>query len=80
MLLDDIESSDSNINGYSSLGAAASSLGGKPKSFSRGQLSDLVRDLDLSKKWSEILASCLDEYGLLDSGTKINSTVTWMIC
>ena len=31
MLLDDIESSESNISGYSSLAAAASSLGAKPK-------------------------------------------------
>ena len=37
----------------------------------QGQLNDLVCDLALSKELLEILASCLGEHGLLDSGTKI---------
>ena len=42
-----------------------------PKPLSQGQLNDLVRDLNLSKEWSELLASRLGEHGVLDSGTKI---------
>ena len=67
----DIGSSDSNISSSSSMAAAASSLSAKPKSFSQGQLDDLVRDLGLSKKSSKILASGLGEHDILDSGTKI---------
>ena len=56
---------------FFSSGNAVSSLSAKPKPFSQGQLNDLVRDLGLSKKSSEILASRLGEHGILDSGTKI---------
>ena len=69
--MDDTDSSDSGINSSSSIAAAASSLSAKPKPFSQGQLNDLVRDLDLFKKSFEILASRLNEHGILDSGTKI---------
>ena len=69
--MDDTDSSDSSISSSSSMAAAASSFKAKPKSFSQGQLNDLVRDLGLSKESSEILASCLGEHGILDSGTKI---------
>ena len=72
MLLEAVDtvSSDSSISGSSSMAAAASSLSAKPKPFSQGQLNDLVHDLGLSKESSEILASCLGEHGILDSGTK----------
>ena len=69
--MDDTDSSDSSISSSSSMAAAASSLSAKPKPFSQSQLNGLVRDLGLSKKLSEILASCLGEHGILDSGTKI---------
>ena len=69
--MDNTDSSDSSIGSCSSMAAAASSLSAKPKSFRRGQLNDLVRDLGLSKKSSEILASHLGEHGIPNSGTKI---------
>ena len=53
------------------MAAASSSLNAKPKPFNQGQLNNLVRDLGLFKKLSEILASRLDEHGILDFGTKI---------
>ena len=53
------------------MAAEASSLSTNPKPFSQGQLNDLVRDLNLSKESSELLASHLGEHGVLDSGTKI---------
>ena len=69
--MDDTDSSDSSVSCSSSMAAAASSLSAKPKPFSQGQLNNLVRDLGLSKESSEILASRLDEHGILDSGSKI---------
>ena len=69
--MDYTDSSDSNISSSSSMTAAASSLSAKPKPFSQGQLNDLVCDLGLSKKSSEILASRLTEYRILNSETKI---------
>ena len=59
------------------MAAAASSLSTNPKPFSQGQLNDLVRDLNLSKESSELLASCLGEHGVLDSGTKITFYRNW---
>ena len=70
-VIDDTDNSDSSICSFSSMAAAASSLSAKPKSFSQGQLNDLVCDLSLSKKLYEILASRLGEHVILDSGTKI---------
>ena len=67
----DIDRSETSISSSSSMAAAASSLSAKPKLFGQGQLNDLVRDLGISKKSSEILASRLGEHGILDSGTKI---------
>ena len=69
--MDDTDSSDSSTSSSSSMAAAASSLSAKPKPFSQGQLNDIDRDLGLSKKSSEILASRFGEHGTLDSGTKI---------
>ena len=69
--MDDTDSSAISINSFSSMAAAASSLSAKTKPFSQGQLNDLVRDLGISKKLSEILASRLGEHGILDAGTKI---------
>ena len=69
--IDDTDSSDSSNSSSTSMPAAASSLSAKPKSFSQGQLDDLVRDLSLSKESYEILASRLGEHGILDSGTII---------
>ena len=66
--MDDTDSSDNNIGSSSGMAAAASSLSPKSKPFSQGQLNDLVRDLSLSKKSSEILASRLGEHGVLDLG------------
>ena len=67
--MDDTDSSDSSISSSSSMAAAASLFSAKP--FGQGQRNDLVRDLGLLKKSSEILASRLDEYGILDLGTEI---------
>ena len=69
--IDDTDGSDISIITSSSMAAAASLPSAKPKPFSQGQLNDPVRDLGLSKKSSEILASCLGKHGILDSGTKI---------
>ena len=69
--MNDTDRSDSSIGSFSSMAAAASLLSAKPKPFNQGQLSDLVRDLGLSKQSSEILASRLGEHSILDSGTKI---------
>ena len=69
--MDDTDISDSSISSSSGMAAAASSLSAKPKPFSQSQLNELVCDLGLSKKSSEILASRLSEHGILDSGTKI---------
>ena len=69
--MDGTDSGNKSINSLSSMGVAASSSSSKPKPFSQAQLSDLVCDLGLSKKSSEILASRLDEYSILSSETKI---------
>ena len=68
-----MEDTDSSCSNYSSTSVApeVSSLSTKPKPFSQGQLNDLVRDLNLSKESSEILASRLGEHGILVPGTKI---------
>lgn len=42
-----------------------------PSLFAQDALSDLIRDLDLSKERSEVLASRLKERNLLSQGTKI---------
>ena len=64
--MDDTDSSDSSLKSSSSIAAAASLLCAKPKLFSQGQLNDLVRDLGLFKKLSEIFISCLGEHGILN--------------
>ena len=69
--IDDTDSGDSSISSSSSMGGVESSPSSKPKPFSQGQLNDLIRDLGLSKESSEILASRLDEHGILGSETKI---------
>ena len=68
-----MEDSNSSCSNYSStsMAAEASSLSTNSKPFSQGQLNDLVRDLNLSKELSELLASRLGEHGVLNSGTKI---------
>jgi len=42
-----------------------------PQRFNQTELSDLIRDLCLSKEASEFLASRLNDKNLLDSGSKI---------
>ena len=71
--MDDTDSSDStgSISSFSSMAAAAFSLSAKSKLFSQGQPKDLVRDLGLSKKSCEILASHLGEHVVLHLGIKI---------
>ena len=69
--MNDTESSDSSISSSFSMAAVASSIREKPKPFSQSQLNDLARDIGLSKKSPEVLASRIGEYGILDSGTKI---------
>ena len=69
--MDDTDSGDSSISSSSSTGGVESSPSSKPKPFGQGQLNDLIRDLGLSKESSEILASRLDEHGILGSETKI---------
>ena len=69
--MDDTDRGDSSISSSSSMGGVESSHSSKPKPFSQGQLNDLIRDLGLSKKSSEILASRLDEHAILGSETKI---------
>ena len=68
-----MEDTDSSYSIYSStsMTAEASSLSANPTPFSQGQLNYLVRDLNLCKESSEILASRLGEHGILDSETKI---------
>ena len=68
-----MKDSNSSYSNYSSasMAAEASSLSTNPKSFSQGQLNDLMRDLNLSKESPKLLASCLGEHGVLNSGTKI---------
>ena len=72
-LLEAMEDTDSICSNYSStsMAAEAFSLSTNPKPFSQGQLNDLVRDLNLSKESSEILASRLSEHGILDLEIKI---------
>ena len=72
-LLEAMEDSNSSCSNYSSTSKAAeaSSLSTNPKPFSQGQLNYQVRDLNLSKESSELLATRLSEHGVLDSGTKI---------
>ena len=62
-LLEAMEDSNSSCSNYSStcMAAEASSLSTNPKPFSQGQLNGLVRDLNLSKESSELLASRLGE-------------------
>lgn len=43
----------------------------KPQLFTQAELSDLIRELDLSKKKSELLASRLQEKNLLTTETKV---------
>ena len=68
-----MEDSNSSCSNYRSISMAAeaSLLSTNLKPFSQGQLNDLVRDLNLSKESSKLLASRLGEHGVLDSGTKI---------
>ena len=47
-------------------------LSSQPKQFDQGELNDLVRDLNLSKKSAELLASRLSEKNLLQKGTKVS--------
>ena len=42
-----------------------------PQTFTQGELSDLVRDLNLSKEQAEVLASRLKEKNNLSDGTKV---------
>ena len=72
-LLEAMGDSNRSRSNYSStsMAAEAFSLSTNPKSFSQGQLNDLVRDLNFSKESSELLASCLGQHGVLDLGTKI---------
>jgi len=42
-----------------------------PQRFKQNELSDLIRELCLSKKASDLLASRLNDKNLLNSGTKI---------
>ena len=51
--------------------ATSSQTQSKPKPFTQDQLNDLVRDLSLSKKASEVLASRLRDHNILESATKI---------
>jgi len=67
----DADSSYSDIRSSFDMADATSLLSAKPKPFSQGQLNDLVHDLGLSKKSSEILVSRLGEHGILGSGTNI---------
>ena len=62
------------------MAAEASSLSTNPKLFSQGQLNDLVRDLNLSKESSEILASRLGEPGIWIRKLKLHFSATGMIC
>ena len=68
-----MEDTDSSCSSYSStiVTPEASSLSTKPKPFTQRQLNDFVRDLNLSRESSEILASRLGEHGVLDPGTTI---------
>lgn len=49
-----------------------SDISSTPQQFSQVELNDLVRDLALSKKAAEVLASRLQEKNLLDSSAKVS--------
>jgi len=49
-------------------------------SFSQDQISDLVKDLTLSKEAAEILSCCLSEHRMLDSKAMWHFTVVEMKC
>ena len=71
-----VENEDSDCSSCSndsdtSLAAEGHLQENKPKPFTQGQLNDLVCDLGLSEKASEIPASRLDEHNILDSQIKI---------
>lgn len=44
----------------------------EPHKITQGELNDLIRDLDLSKKQAELLGSRLQGWNLLASGTKVS--------
>ncbi|UYV74282.1 hypothetical protein LAZ67_11002855 [Cordylochernes scorpioides] len=52
----------------------------EPHLLTQGDLNDLVRDLDLSKKQSELLGSRLKDWNLLYKGTKILDQATSATC
>ena len=66
---EEVNSDDSNYS--DSVSDTIAEWQSKVKPFSQSQLNDLVRDLALSKEVSEVLASRLNEHGILDSKTKI---------
>ena len=61
-------STDSSEDTVSDVGFPLSTL---PQLFSQGELNDLIRDLNLSKESSELLASRLKEKNLFQPGTFI---------
>mgnify|MGYP005983985387 FL=1 len=64
-------SSDTTTPGSSQSDANFESITNEPQRFSQNELDDLVRDLNLSKQASELLASRLKEKNLLSPGTTI---------
>ena len=68
--MNNTDSSNSSISSSSSMAATASLLSAKPKPFGEGQLTDLVRDLGLSKEsfshldyFSENFGDVSEEHG-----------------
>ena len=78
--IDDTDNSDSSISSSSSIAVVASSLYLKSKRFSQVQLNDLVCDLGLSKKSSQILRLVLVHMVYWIWEIKLHSTVIGMIC
>ena len=65
--ISDVDEDDKNDEEY-----VNEDLSSEPKLFDQGELNDLVRDLNLTKKSAELLASRLGEKNLLQKGTKVS--------
>lgn len=59
-------------NSNESVPSSSSSLTGKPHLLNQSELNDLVRDLQLSKSKAQLLGSRLQQWNLLEKGTKIS--------
>ena len=71
---DNLDTSQKDDDEYEEIDTSVSFLSSnlelkKPSPFSQFQLNDLIRDLDLSKEWAQLLGSWLSENYLLSPET-----------